>query len=584
MGTQITSDSLIPIEQHFRVSAGPGAGKTHWLINHIKNVLHTSDRLQKTRKIACITYTNVAVETILKRLGNASNRVEVSTIHSFLYKHIVKPYVRFIADEYEINSKLIDGHDDVEIERSYIIEWIKNHKNVSSLKHPYSFKQLTKLEDNIQAIRNWLSAIKFKLDSSGSLHIYSIPSKAHSNNSANRKYLSKECLTLLEKDFISLKKLYWRNGVLAHDDVLFLAYQLLVKFPFISDVLNAKFPYFYVDEFQDSNPIQIEILKIIGQYETKLGVVGDKSQSIYSFQGADPNQFNEFDLSQIYDYKILDNRRSTNQIIDLLNIIRPNFKQNGIININDELPCILVGNAVSALNKCKEICATDEINVLTRNNLTSNAIKKEMGSDISTINLLEELFDIDSNNERRKVISSCIKAVEFAKSKCIKDALKNIMQFCEENKKANPEALRFLFLLVNRYNEYCEGNVIDFHDFVSKNIRILPGFREGKIKNFYTNTPYKQLAIAVNIVGDRALCRTIHKSKGDEFNNVMLILKKESDLDFLFNPDLDGEEEHRIYYVAASRAKRKLFISIPSLTDGNRTKLKDFPIGIIDLV
>ena len=89
--TQITSDSLIPIEQHFRVSAGPGAGKTHWLINHIKNVLHTSSRLQNTRKIACITYTNVAVETILKRLGNASNRVEVSTIHSFLYKHIVKP-------------------------------------------------------------------------------------------------------------------------------------------------------------------------------------------------------------------------------------------------------------------------------------------------------------------------------------------------------------------------------------------------------------------------------------------------------------------------------------------------------------
>lgn len=36
MATSITSDDLIPIEQHFRVSAGPGAGKTHWLINHIK--------------------------------------------------------------------------------------------------------------------------------------------------------------------------------------------------------------------------------------------------------------------------------------------------------------------------------------------------------------------------------------------------------------------------------------------------------------------------------------------------------------------------------------------------------------------
>lgn len=83
MATSITSDDLIPIEQHFKISAGPGAGKTYWLINHIKNVLHTSTRLYRTRKIACITYTNIAVETILTRLGSSSDRVEVCTIHSF---------------------------------------------------------------------------------------------------------------------------------------------------------------------------------------------------------------------------------------------------------------------------------------------------------------------------------------------------------------------------------------------------------------------------------------------------------------------------------------------------------------------
>lgn len=90
----ITSSDLIPIEQHFKVIAGPGAGKTHWLVNHIKNVVKNSVRLEKTRKIACITYTNIAVETIMKRLGTSiANRVEVSTIHSFLYRHVVKPYL-----------------------------------------------------------------------------------------------------------------------------------------------------------------------------------------------------------------------------------------------------------------------------------------------------------------------------------------------------------------------------------------------------------------------------------------------------------------------------------------------------------
>ena len=111
--TRITSDSsLVAIEHHFRVSAGPGAGKTHWLVEHIRNLLHRSNRLSKTRKIACITYTNIAVETILSRLGTSADRIEVSTLHSFLYKHIVKPYASFIAAEFGLSLEDMDGHDD----------------------------------------------------------------------------------------------------------------------------------------------------------------------------------------------------------------------------------------------------------------------------------------------------------------------------------------------------------------------------------------------------------------------------------------------------------------------------------------
>ena len=39
MATSMTSEGLIPIDCHFKVKAGPGAGKTHWLINHVKNVI-----------------------------------------------------------------------------------------------------------------------------------------------------------------------------------------------------------------------------------------------------------------------------------------------------------------------------------------------------------------------------------------------------------------------------------------------------------------------------------------------------------------------------------------------------------------
>lgn len=129
-----SGDKLGDIEHHFRVLAGPGAGKTHWLVNHIKHVLHTSERLGKNRKVACITYTNTAVEIIRNRLGSSSHQVEVSTIHSFLYRHIIKPYMHFIADDHGFNISRLDGHDDIFISRTMTENWLNQHTNRSSLK------------------------------------------------------------------------------------------------------------------------------------------------------------------------------------------------------------------------------------------------------------------------------------------------------------------------------------------------------------------------------------------------------------------------------------------------------------------
>ena len=80
----INAQTKLNIEQDFKVQAGPGAGKTEFLVNHITNVIQTSEKLERMKKIACITYTNTAAQTVLQRLGKSvSNRVDVSTIHSF---------------------------------------------------------------------------------------------------------------------------------------------------------------------------------------------------------------------------------------------------------------------------------------------------------------------------------------------------------------------------------------------------------------------------------------------------------------------------------------------------------------------
>jgi DNA helicase-2/ATP-dependent DNA helicase PcrA len=108
MDTQqiITADKSIPIDDHFKIIAGPGAGKTRFLVNHILNVLHHSNRLGRNKKIACITYTNIGVETIVDRLDEGIDHIEVCTIHSFLFTHVMKPFASLIKSEHNIMANI----------------------------------------------------------------------------------------------------------------------------------------------------------------------------------------------------------------------------------------------------------------------------------------------------------------------------------------------------------------------------------------------------------------------------------------------------------------------------------------------
>jgi DNA helicase-2/ATP-dependent DNA helicase PcrA len=544
--TQINSESSIPIEQHFRVSAGPGAGKTHWLVNHIKGVLHQSERLSKTRKIVCITYTNVAVEIILERLGTATDRVEVSTIHSFLYKHIIKPYVSFIADEYKLDVQKIDGHDDIILSSyPFLQEW----KNQTGQK---------RIQDNSKIVKAIKDA-RWKFDSSGKLIIKTdYPHKVDGYPIKNDSYLK-------------YKEMSWEMGVLHHDDVLFFSYQLIMKFPFILKVLRAKFPYFFIDEFQDTSPIQAKILSQIGQEETIVGVIGDKAQSIYKFQGADPLQFSSFRLADVAEYQISENHRSTSKIIDFLNCIRSDIQQIKPENIDEgDKPKIIVGEIGKALRKVQELSKDEIICTLSRDNVTSNIMKREANADFSNGSLLEDLYSIDSSSDRRKIIIACIKATELACQKRFKEAIKELTKVSPDNDEINrkKEALRHINYLLGKYDDIQKMSLFDFHSFIKNNIRdSIANPSRGNIKPFYENHTYQQLAVCVKNSDDKSFNRTTHKAKGDEFEIVLLVLRKSSDLSFLLNPDLEGNEEHRINYVAVSRAKRKLFISIPSLTD-----------------
>jgi DNA helicase-2/ATP-dependent DNA helicase PcrA len=550
--TTIKSDTTISdIESHFKVSAGPGAGKTYWLVNHIKNILHNSDKLYRTRKIACITYTNIAVETILKRLGTSSQQVEVSTIHSFFYKNIVKPYATFIATEFGLNVREMDGHDDIIMTNySFLKEW----------KTRTGQQRITDDSTVVEAF----SKLKWKLEN-GELKV-----------KTDYPFLVGK-YPIKNDSYFEYKKMIWEKGLVHHDDVLFFSYQIITKFPFVVNVLNSKFPYIFIDEFQDSNPIQVEIFKKLGLLESRIGVIGDVAQSIYKFQGADYTQFQAFSLPSIKEYIISENRRSSNEIVDTLNNVRKDIVQLKFRNISTSKPIIFIGDMTLALKAAKIKCNNEKVYTLSRNNITSNAMKAEINGSGLDSKLLEKLKDSDSNTKRSNLIYSCVKAIAYGKEKKFKDAIKELekcFNYKTDKIKGKKKALEYITLFLEKYSEFENSSMLEFAAFVRANLKAdLSTFSKGAIKTFYESYTFKQLLLCVSIPEDISLHKTIHKAKGDEFDNVILVLSDEKDIKFLTDSNLLSNEEHRISYVAISRAKNRLFISVPTLSTASQNSL-----------
>ncbi|MDA8222649.1 MAG: ATP-dependent helicase [Desulfitobacterium hafniense] len=565
----ITSEDKIEINSHFKISAGPGAGKTHWLINHIKHVIRESERLGNSRKIACITYTNVASETILERLGIQVEQVEVSTIHSFLYKNIVKPFAFLIPSDYELNILRMDGHDEVPVYKGMLYDW-KRATNQ------------TYLNDDKKIIEA-LSDLAWHLNEHDEIILR--PRKPYAGR-ITKNY------SIRSDSYLEYKKMNWRKGTLHHDDVLFFSYILIKNFSRLLDVLRARFPYFFVDEFQDTNPIQTYILKKISESETTIGIIGDIAQSIYVFQGARPEHFTDFSIPEMKQYTILDNHRSTNSIVSVLNLTRSDITQNANRNIDGEPPRILVGNYIWAYEKSCEI-TNGTVCSLSRDNITSNVMRYKVNGTISNTNLINDLREIDSNTSRANIIIACLKATEFARQLKYKEAFKELskeLRRSEEDLNIQVNGLNILKTLLSRYEEYKINSLLEYHTLITSIFPIrMAGFRAGIAKTFYEEHTYYSIALSVNIINDNSIHRTIHKAKGAEFDNVLLVLNKRDrngifleteELGYLITPDLTHNEEHRIRYVAISRAKNLLFINVPCISSENEKILgsKDFQI------
>lgn len=549
------SHEQIDIEHHFKVNAGPGAGKTTWLINHIKNVVQHSTRLGKLKRIACITYTNTAVEKILSNLGEVSENVEVSTIHAFLYKHVVKPYISFLSIP-ELDITKVNGHD----------EYVPNKSILYNVKAETK-QQYLEDSDLLEALLD----LQWKFDKGGILQI------------APRKIFK---FKIKKETYLIYKKICWNKGILHHDDVLYFSWLLLEKYPSLLDVLRAKFPYIFIDEFQDTNPIQAEILKKLSEKESIIGVIGDKAQSIYKFQGADVSQFVNFKLSGMKEYKIEGNHRSTVEVINILNLVRNDVSltQYSPKNKHGYKPKILIGDPISTYKVAKKQCGTETLWTLCYRNITSNCMKKGFNEKDESI-LLEDIIANDSNALRAKQLYYILSSIEYARENKVKEAIK-FMKRAIHDDSADKAALAELQYFLDNYDNFKDKTLTEFYsNYVNDKVFSKSKISKGKPKEFYDSKKYEKLALAVRINDDDSVHRTIHKAKGDENTCVMVIIPETDDIEkslsFILNPDITSET-NRVYYVALSRAKEKLFISVPKMEDEIKTKLSQIEFEIIN--
>ncbi|RXE59650.1 ATP-dependent helicase [Acetivibrio mesophilus] len=586
----ITSDHLLSdFDHHFKVFAGPGAGKTYWLINNIRNILKNSTKLFASSKVACITYTNVAVDEIQTRLDMAGDRVEVSTIHSFLYNCLVKPYVHLLKNEngnYLVNIERLDGHDD----HIPSVGRILGNGQMSSV----IFKNKIKNDE----LHDVLASLEWYLNGDDMI--------LQPRNEWQRKRFKK----LMDLNlFYAYKAMFWDDGIIHHEDVLFFSYEILKQFPLLRSFIAAKYPYIFIDEFQDTHPVQTKILKWISEAGSIIGVIGDPAQSIFQFQGASRTDFLEFKLPGQKNYAIMYNRRSTRNIINLLNHVRGTDEvvQECYRDIDGSEVCVIIDKSTEGIIKkfnAERECLglNGDSCIVTRRNDAVTMLKSCVGN--CNVSVWSDFLEVDS--KRQRFIEIILTAQEYANNSMYETAVKEVMKIFKTDKNGELKdpftscsfeiknlfkrsiAVALLVYLTSNRDENLKKNVLTFYNdlitFFNGMGITLKKVSSGAFKTFAQVSNVIDLVLGLKLGEEKkSTIRTIHKSKGAEFQSVLVYFEDNEDIKHLLNPDVkSADDDCRLYYVALSRAKDFLCIATDELSQMTIEDLKRLKMRLIE--
>ena len=253
----------------FVLQGGAGSGKTESL----KELLIYINQTNPKAKVMCITHTNVAVNEILSRTGNA---FPVSTIHSFL-NSLIKDYKKNI---HTVIGDLFCIPEFVAAEKTEDV----SDKDYKKNEHERYKKAYEKYADkHYQMTRESVAKVTGKRDYDKTPEAFNEQLNdgiKNINKKIDEKISSKDYSAIGYNDtkFDSLKDLTF-----GHDGLLKIFHLLINKYPLLSKMIADRYDYIFIDEYQDTNAeIVCDLIHVSQNSKLTLCLFGDSMQSIYS--------------------------------------------------------------------------------------------------------------------------------------------------------------------------------------------------------------------------------------------------------------------------------------------------------------
>ncbi|MFH1392216.1 MAG: ATP-dependent DNA helicase [bacterium] len=287
------------------IVAGAGTGKTTAITERIAYLI--KNKKIKPEKILALTFTDKAAtemeERVDKLLPFGYHDLWISTFHSFSQR---------ILQEHGLDIGLTTSFKILDQTAS----WLLVKKNLDYFNLDY-YKPLGSPTKFIHALISHFSRCKDQAIYPENYLKYAQELKSNLTDLPENQ--ESERIKEIAEAYCAYQKLLLDNSALDFGDLINYSLELFQKRPWILKKYQKQFKYILVDEFQDTNWVQYELVKLLAKPKNNLTVCADDDQSIYKFRGASVSNVLQFrkDFSKAREIALIKNYRSKQNILDL---------------------------------------------------------------------------------------------------------------------------------------------------------------------------------------------------------------------------------------------------------------------------